>query len=75
MAGGRGALGIRRLDVIDPNRPRGTPLAVRTDRRLWRTCVRARAATAYTARPHTVAAKQRFSLPSSALFGTAATFL
>jgi len=27
MAGGRGALGIRRLDVIDPNRPRGTPLA------------------------------------------------
>lgn len=26
MVGGRGALGIRRLDVIDPNRPRGTPL-------------------------------------------------
>lgn len=69
-AGGRGALGIRRLDVIDPNRPRGAPLAalptadsgVRACVHVWQPL---------TARPHTAVAKQRFSLPSSAPDGSA----
>jgi len=64
MAGGRGVLGIRRLDVIDPNRPRDAPLAlvvavdsgVRACVHVWQPL---------TTRPHTIVDDQRFSLPTS----------
>lgn len=47
---GEGRLGIRRLDVIDPNRPRDHSLH-RPTLVVGRTCVRARVATAYHPSP------------------------
>lgn len=73
MAGGRGALGIRRLDVIDPNRPRDPPLTVivaadsgvRACVHVWQPL---------TARHHTAIGYQRFSLPSSDQLGRRCRF-